>query len=159
MKNFFAARWSLVLLRIVLGWIFLYAGGAKMFHPLDFADSIAAYRMLPVQVINLAALGLPPLEILLGLLLMSGVLTRVAALGITILLGIFTLALAQALLRGLTIDCGCFGSGELAPWKLWLALGRDLVLLGAGLWLYSQSSQMSYKTNETGRGGGAVLGE
>jgi uncharacterized membrane protein YphA (DoxX/SURF4 family) len=136
MKRFFDSSKLLLIGRIVLGGLFIYAGILKMRDVQQFADSIAAYRMLPVQSINVMALALPPFEIILGLLLLIGWKTRMAALGVTLLLGIFTLALFQALLRGLNIDCGCFGSEAPAPLKLWLSLGRDLLLFGFSLWLW-----------------------
>lgn len=45
-------------------------------------------------------------------------------------------ALVQALIRGLEVDCGCFGSGEPSVWKTWLALGRDVVSLGMVAWIW-----------------------
>ena len=77
------------------------------------------------------ALGLPPLEMIVGGLLLSGWQRRVAALSALMLTGVFLLALGSAIARGLTIDCGCFG-GDDAKGDLWMALLRDLTL-GASL--------------------------
>jgi putative oxidoreductase len=131
----------LLLLRIALGGIFLYAGSVKLLEPREFADRIAAYQMLPLSLISPMALGLPPLEMILGLFLVIGWKSRMAALGITLLLGIFLLALGQGILRGLPIDCGCFGSGSLSPWKLWFSLGRDAMFFALSCWLWIRLSK------------------
>ena len=67
--------------------------------------------MLPISIANLLGLILPPIEIVIGALLILGALTRVmAALG-GFTMVIFIIAIAQAWARGLNIDCGCFGGG------------------------------------------------
>lgn len=129
----------LFVLRVVVGGIFLYAGAVKIADPLEFADAVATFRMLPPQVINLFALALPPFEMILGLLLISGWKLRPAALGILLLTLAFAVAMLQALVRGLEVDCGCFGSGEPSAWKTWNALGRDILLMAAAAWLYRGS--------------------
>ena len=141
MKSFLSSRWFLRPLRIGLGGLFLYAGSRKLLDPLAFADSIATFQMLSKQCINILALGLPPFEIILGCFLVGGWKTRTASLGITLLTMIFGMALAQAILRGLTIDCGCFGSGHPSPMQPWFSLGRDVLLFAAGIWLNLRSRE------------------
>ena len=73
--------------------------------------AVRAYEMLPISVANLLGLILPPVEIVIGVLLILGALTRVmAALG-GFTMFVFIIAIAQAWARGLNIDCGCFGGG------------------------------------------------
>lgn len=94
-----------------------------------FADSIATFQILPRVLIVPVALGLPPLEILSGVLVLSGWWTRVGALAVAILTAIFCVALASALVRGLSINCGCFGgTGYVLPPSLELA--QDIAILG-----------------------------
>ena len=50
--------------------VFIYAGFEKIHDPLDFADSIAGFGILPVAFINPFALALPLFEIACGLLLL-----------------------------------------------------------------------------------------
>ena len=121
-----------LVLRLIVAGVFLFAGWQKLKAPQEFADSIAAYQLLPVQLINLVALTLPPLELIIGFLLLVGWWQRIAAFSAIILTGVFMVALASAISRGLKIDCGCFGAGASAKGDLWLALARDLVL-GAAL--------------------------
>ena len=54
---------------------------------------------------------------------------RIGALGILGMLSVFAGALGVALLRGLSIDCGCFGAHSWLDMNLWMALFRDLILL------------------------------
>lgn len=137
MKIFFNHPWFLFCLRLALGGLFLYAGITKIGNPQAFADSIATFKMLPPQLINIMALGLPPFEVLLGFMLMSGWKARTASLGIAALAIIFAIVLGQAIVRGLSVDCGCLGSGEPSVLKTWLSFARAGGLFLIGTWLYA----------------------
>ncbi len=136
MRRFFEYRWFLLVLRLALGGVFLYAGTTKVINPQAFADSIATFKMLPPQLINIVALGLPPFEILLGLMLISGWKARAASLALAGLSIVFGIALGQALIRGLAVDCGCFGSGEPTTLKTWASFGRALLILAGSWWVF-----------------------
>jgi len=138
MKEWQLQGWWCTALRVVMGVVFIYAGTVKMASPQDFADSIATFQILPAWAINGAALWLPVLEIGLGGMLILGFWKRTAILGILLLLAVFTLALGQALLRGLPVDCGCFGSNTPSVWKEWMALTRDTLLFAGALLLYQK---------------------
>ena len=114
----------------------------KILDPYPFAESIASFRLLPPVVLNLAALTLPPLEVLAGMLALGrNPWRRAGALCLLALLVIFLAALASAAARGLNVDCGCFGSDRfdaLSPTKnLRVALVRDLALAAAAWVLYA----------------------
>jgi hypothetical protein len=126
----------------MLGAVFLWSGFLKVHSPLAFADSIATFQILPVPLINLMALGLPPLELLLGCLLVAGIRRREAAFGIVMLTTVFLFSLGQALVRGLEVDCGCFGGGSPSSWKTWGAVGRDVLFLGVGAVLYHRGFRL-----------------
>jgi uncharacterized membrane protein YphA (DoxX/SURF4 family) len=77
----------------------------------------------------------------LGLLLLAGIATRAVAAATAILLLVFIFAVASAWVRGLSIDCGCFGGGgEVAPGQTAYGteLVRDVGLLLLALWLVWQ---------------------
>ncbi len=123
--------------RIVLGGVFLYAGVSKVFDPGGLAASIRSYGLgLPEWFVTLSAYSLPLLEVLLGLYLLVGLFTRASAWAVNGLMALFLVALVQGALRGLEIDCGCFGSasGDEAS-SLWVDVLRDLGLLALGLQL------------------------
>jgi uncharacterized membrane protein YphA (DoxX/SURF4 family) len=103
-------RTLLVLFRIVLGGLFVYAGVAKTLDPLDFAQNIRNYRLVGQELSFIAAVVLPWLEILAGLALAAGVWTRASSLLISGLLVFFIALTVVTIVRGLDVDCGCFGA-------------------------------------------------
>lgn len=121
---------------LALAAIFIYAGVDKIHDLLQFADAIAAFRILPASLINLLALGLPPFEIACGLLLLGPPTRRVGALAVALVCVLYLSALSSALARGLTLNCGCFGTGTPSRPRMWLELGLDLVLFGCALSVY-----------------------
>jgi uncharacterized membrane protein YphA (DoxX/SURF4 family) len=96
-----------------LGAIFTYAAFLKVSMSwLTFAASIDAYQILPDWAVTPLAQLLPWFELALGLVLVSGFAVRWAAPAVTLLLAGFFSAMVQAHMKGLDIDCGCFGPGE-----------------------------------------------
>lgn len=142
MRRFLENRWFLLALRLALGVVFLYAGTTKVVNPQAFADSITTFKMLPSQLINLVALGLPPFEILLALMLISGWKARAASLAVAGLAIVFGIALGQALIRGTAVDCGCFGSGEPSTLKTWISFGRAFVVFASSLWVFKMHNTL-----------------
>jgi uncharacterized membrane protein YphA (DoxX/SURF4 family) len=100
----------LLVFRVVLGGLFVYAGAVKVVDPLDFAQNIRNYRLVGQSLAFIAALVLPWLEILAGAFLVAGVWKRGAALVVSGLLVFFIILTAVTMIRGLDIDCGCFGA-------------------------------------------------
>ena len=114
-------RVLLVLGRVALGAIFLYAAFAKLYfdgawHLRDyhffFAMAIDSYKMLPLSVVEWMARILPWFELLLGALLIVGIGLRWAGSITTALLLVFIGAMTRAKILGLEINCGCFGNNE-----------------------------------------------
>jgi putative oxidoreductase len=103
-------RAVLLAFRIVLGGLFVYAGAVKALAPLDFAQSIRNYQIVGQSLSFFAALVLPWLEILAGTALVLGLWKRGAALVVTALLVFFIVLTSVTMVRGLDVDCGCFGA-------------------------------------------------
>jgi uncharacterized membrane protein YphA (DoxX/SURF4 family) len=90
-------------------------------------------------VVPVVGHALPILEILVGVCLLLGLLTRVAAVVSAVLLVAFVVGIASAWGRGLSIECGCFGGGAgpaanaaaKYPWEI----ARDVGLLALSAWL------------------------
>lgn len=144
----------LTFLRLLVGGVFIYAGFAKAASPQPFAESIAAFDLAPVAWSNVLALSLPPLESLIGGLLLSGWRTRTAAFCALVLTIIFLIAIVSAIIRGLPVDCGCFGfsASRLSPAiRLWIDLGRDVLLLAATLAIYANALLAPQKHRHSGR--------
>jgi uncharacterized membrane protein YphA (DoxX/SURF4 family) len=116
--------WACTLLligRVALGLIFLYAAYAKLhfegeWHLRDyhflFAMAIDSYKILPISSVQLMARILPWFELALGGLLIAGVAVRWIGLITSGLLLVFIGAMTRAKILGLEINCGCFGNNE-----------------------------------------------
>ena len=107
MNQFFKGP-IILICRIVLGGIFIYASLDKIAHPAEFAKGIGNYHVLPFGLENLLALTLPWLELLAGVALITGVMVDGAAIMVIIMNIVFIFAISQALARGISIECGCF---------------------------------------------------
>jgi uncharacterized membrane protein YphA (DoxX/SURF4 family) len=128
-------RWLRLVARLVVGGVFLVAGGLKVGDLDGSVRAVHAYQLTPYPVSEVLGAVLPFLEVGLGLLLVAGLATRVAGAVAAALLAAFTAGIASAWARGLSIDCGCFGGGgELAAGQspqYGVELARDAALLGA----------------------------
>jgi putative oxidoreductase len=132
-------KWRYWAARVILATVFIYAAISKLGSPQEFADSIEAYRILPFSVINIIALGLPLFEFTCGIFVLSGFLLRLGLLGTVSMLMVFIFAMTAALLKGLTIDCGCFGAHSWLDSNPWIALIRDAILLSLAVFVYKES--------------------
>ena len=86
--------------------------------------------MLPAAFVPYVAAAVVGIELVAGIALVSGILARPAAVVVAALLLAFLAFLAQALLRGIDLRCGCFGGNEPASW--W-SVARDGAMLAAAL--------------------------
>ena len=120
-----------LVLRIALAGVFFYAAYTKLSQPWAmFAIAIDAYGILPETAVVWVARTLPWFELLLGLMLLSGFLPRISASLATGLLLFFFVVLVRSYVKGLDIDCGCFGLGDKLSPK---TLARDGALLAGSL--------------------------
>jgi uncharacterized membrane protein YphA (DoxX/SURF4 family) len=128
-------RALLLLARVALGVIFIYAAFTKLYfnggwhfgdYHFFFGMVISSYNILPIWAVEWAARILPWFELLLGILLIAGVGLRWTGLIACALLLLFIGAMTRAYMQGLEIMCGCFGNNEkLGP----LTLLRDSSML------------------------------
>lgn len=117
----------------VIGVFFLASGVLKLVDPVEFARAILRYRIVGEELAAVLALVVPWTEIVasFGLVVKSwrpAALTLVGA-----MLVVFELALASAWIRGLDIECGCFGSSVGSSVEF--AFFRNIPLLAATGWL------------------------
>lgn len=133
--------WFGLVLRVGLAVVSLWAGLSKIGDLNQSVLAVRAYQLLPVDLTTIVGNALPMFEIILGLVLLLGVLTRYAAIvnGLTQIAFIFGIAWAWA--NGLSIDCGCFGGGGEVALRDGLAMTyffdivRDVVFLAASAYL------------------------
>ena len=127
---------------LIIGGIFIYAGVIKALDPVQFANDIDNYKMLPWFVSVRLALYLPWLEILCGLAVIVHFLYRGGLSILTALIAVFIGATIFAKMRGLDITCGCFGHAS-QHWNFWQHLAVDLAIFIAllTLWFAGPSRQ------------------
>jgi uncharacterized membrane protein YphA (DoxX/SURF4 family) len=118
------------LLGVAIGLLFVYAAWGKVLDPAQFAADIANFRLLPHAAGGILALYLPWLEIICGTALIVHKAHRGALLITAAMCLMYLGALASAKVRGLDIECGCFGPSH--PHSLAVSLMLDSALL-AGL--------------------------
>lgn len=100
-----------VLARLILAAVFLVSGAIKAWDARETIVAVRAYQLLPESLVGTVAAVLPYFEIAVGLLLLIGLATRLAAVLAAVVMVIFVAAVISAAARGLSIDCGCFGGG------------------------------------------------
>jgi putative oxidoreductase len=135
-----SSRYLEWVLRLVIGGVFIYAGWAKRNEGIEFADSVASFRILPGAVIVPFMLAIVPFEIGAGVMVLTGWQKRVGALGLLIMASMYCIALALALARGITVNCGCFGTSAVGT-NPSIDLGRDLLLAAGCAVLYRIASR------------------
>jgi putative oxidoreductase len=126
----------------VLALLLGIAGAVKLGNPGDFETALLGFALLPEALIPWFARFVPILEVTTSAMLMAWAIKEPkggnpAALLSLILSLAFTAALGSAILRGLNIDCGCFGSlqaGSSTPQSaLWRAMA--MAALSALIWV------------------------
>lgn len=123
-------RAVVMLTRLLLGIVFVWAALSKIPRPWEFAEEIVSFGLVPAFFAPAFAILLILVELTAGLLLILGLRVRLAARVVVSLLAVFIVALSQALLRHLDLTCGCFGGDEPASWG---TVARDVGLLLGGI--------------------------
>jgi uncharacterized membrane protein YphA (DoxX/SURF4 family) len=148
-------RIALIIARLVMAGIFLYASVDKIVHPGVFAKDVFNYQILPDALINMTALVLPWLELLLGLCLLTGIWLPGAVLVVNGLLLVFLAAFGFNMARGLDVNCGCFSTGSDVPaMSAGWYLVRDTLFLAMGVFLlYAVFLQRRLKNQTVNKAG------
>jgi uncharacterized membrane protein YphA (DoxX/SURF4 family) len=115
--------------RTGLGAVCLLAGVEKARTPRGFFEGVRQYRLVPARFAPIAGGTLIAAELGLGVLLLTGLVPALAALGAIVLFSIFAAALAVSLARSNTAPCHCFGASDVEKISP-VALIRALALAG-----------------------------
>lgn len=134
MKKILSNRYLLLLSRLILGVFFIVASIEKIAFPELFALNVQAYKILPTSLVNITALIIPWMELICGIFLISGAFVRSSSVILSGLLVMFIILIFSALLRGLKIDCGCFGPTS-TPVS-WMRIIEDIGLLFLGFHIF-----------------------
>ena len=99
-----------------------------------FVKDVRQYRLLPAPVATGFGYGLPYIELAAAALLITGVYTEWAALGVAVMLLTFMFAVGVAMARKLNLTCSCFGLlyRERVGWSTQI---RDAILLALALFI------------------------
>ena len=133
-----------LVVRLLVGLMFVYASLDKIADPAAFARIVYQWQTVGPIPSNLVAVTLPWIELLAGLLLIVGIWRREAAAVVAVLLIVFIVAAVGVLVRGIDVDnCGCtsVAAATTAPawppdWMRgvgWYLIARNLVLLAGAL--------------------------
>lgn len=128
MKKIISNEYFLFVSRTFIAFIFIFSGIEKIGDLQNFSYAITNYKLLPVSLVNIFAISLPWLELTAGLLLLFGVCVKENSAVISALLLIFIVAVAISIMRGLNIDCGCFGTAGGQKVGL-IKIGENILLL------------------------------
>jgi len=112
MKAITGNQYLHLLIRSLIGGLFIYAGLGKIMTPFEFAVAISNYDLVPISIAGIIAVTLPWIEVLAGLGLLLGVRIKACSLIISSLLAAFIILIIVTYLRGLDIECGCFSGVE-----------------------------------------------
>lgn len=132
--------WVLVI-RFGLAAMFVPSGAAKLGNLADFEAAVKGYGLLANSWAKAVSRGLPIAELLGGCLLALGLATTETAWFLVALLCTFSVAIGFNLLRGRSIDCGCFPSTGPRQINWWFVL-RNVVLAGLAMLLALQAPQI-----------------
>jgi uncharacterized membrane protein YphA (DoxX/SURF4 family) len=122
-----------VILRIVIGGVFMVSCIHKIAHPAAFAAVVANYQILPPALVTVTAIVFPWIEAVCGLALAFGRFDTGAALLVCLMMIAFIgIALFNAY-RGLNVACGCFSLVDNEPSDIILLILRDIAILAAGI--------------------------
>ena len=143
MKESYAAGFGVVA-RLLTGGVWVLAGLLKLPDPAASVRAVRAYDLLPEQAVTTVGHLLPLVEVVVGLCLLAGLVTRLSATVSALLFVAFIVGIASAWSRGLEIDCGCFGGGgpvAAGATRYGIEMLRDtaLLLVAAGLALWPAS--------------------
>lgn len=129
-------RHAPLVLRFLLAGMWIFSGYTKLGSRADVTQSIEAYDIFSFTWADFLAKIIGPAEILGGLILLVGAFIGFFSKVSIAVLVLFIIGLAQALMRGLDISCGCFGPSESSgTGDIVFAIIRDIVLIACTVWV------------------------
>ncbi|MEF2231420.1 MAG: MauE/DoxX family redox-associated membrane protein [Pseudodesulfovibrio sp.] len=131
MHMLFTRSTAYLLLRLVIGGLFVFAGALKLADPSAFAMAIDGYGLVSWSTAKLLSRALPIVEIAAGLGLILDFRGALALIVVQLL--VFLAVVGYAVHLGLDVDCGCFGPQAAKPGEGAGSLKETLLRDGAML--------------------------
>ncbi|UCH61619.1 MAG: DoxX family membrane protein [Fidelibacterota bacterium] len=148
-------RRPVIILRVVLGTVFIISGMMKVLDARSFVETLPLYN-LPSWFTPLGVLA-PPVEVAIGAALIAGTALKATALATLGLLAGFSVLLIVGIAGGQLSECGCFGPAlEQSPQS---ALLRNvlLMLIAGVIWYYYRGSRAIWRSWHVGLGTALLL--
>lgn len=103
--------WSATAARLIVGALFIWSGLVKLSDPRAFLRGVVGYDVTPDWLSRAIAYGLPALLLCLGLMLVVGILVRIAAAVAAVLQLLFLIGVIELGLRSIKVSTGAFSTG------------------------------------------------
>lgn len=121
-----------LLSRLLVGGTFVFAGASKLGHSEELINEINKYQIITGGLASAYGHVLPPLELILGIFVLLGLLLTASSFILWLLLMSFTVAKIAAIAYGLDIEiCSCLGPSVPLLTRQGLILDFVLLLLAA----------------------------
>lgn len=98
------------LLSVVVAATLLFSGIVHASEPYYFVHTVGSYHLLPSAGAGVVGILFPYIQIVLGICIGLQIAESVALGSAAFLFAIYASAQLSVLMRGLDIDCGCFGT-------------------------------------------------
>jgi len=126
-KRIVTSEYLALVLRIFVGYFFIYSSVSKIPYPAQFANNIASYRLIPYPFVNILAVVVPWAELVTGLFIIIGLRNRATAIVIGLLYFGFIIMVGLNVIVDSPISCGCYDTvGEPVSW---LKVGKNAIWL------------------------------
>jgi len=138
-----------LLLRVVLGSIFIVSGFEKLLSPSqNFAAVIEKFEIIHGPAVTLLSVTLPWAELIAGVLFVLGLWSTAALAVLWLMNTVFVGVLASALARRLPLDqCGCFGEKLSIPLPVMLGIDAAIWVLFLLSFLLRKKTSLSLDTS------------
>jgi len=105
-------KYSLELIRLILAFLFILSALQKFKSLESFALNVDAYQIFSATLVNLITMIIPWFELFIGFGLLFKFKLRANLLLYLTLMISFTILVVIAMIKGLDIECGCFGESS-----------------------------------------------
>lgn len=121
------------LLPVLVGAVLLSTGFIHASQPYYFVHTVSSYEVLPAWAAGVVGIWLPYFQIVVALCMVLRIVERTALILASALFAVFAISQVSVLVRGLEIDCGCFGNAA-------TAISPATVSVPAALFIVCQAS-------------------